>query len=481
MGLCRGLLDSIVEVRVGDRAIYDARVEGAIIQWLGNEEVTIDKPDLFGGDEGEGGVVGNLKVMFGAPNQEAPSTLVAMLGEELPGYRGITTAFFDGQISAMNPYPKPWSWRVRGIGDPLNTDTMPISVGFLIETGGGRLDPDAICGGNPAFMIYCALVNRTWGRGLPAYMLDIDSFHAVSATLVSEVFGLNMSWKRRDGIDAFIQNVLDHIGGTLFTDRSTGLLKLKLLRGDYVADDLPLFSQELGVFEITEATTVAAGPLINEVKVLYVDPITGEDRTVVVRNPAALQTQGQGINSLTKEYRGLGTPELALKVAQRDLKAQGAHLRRFVIKMNRIGWRVEPGMCIRIQDLARGIYPTVVRIGAIEDGPLGNGAVTIKAIQDVFSLPAATFAGSEPPKWEPPNNTPCIGVHRVIEMPYFLLARTMDRSEFEILPDEAGFIATMCEKGQPLNIAYDIATRPDAPTLDDEADEGYFCDGYTPP
>lgn len=485
MGLCRGMVVNIPEIRVGDRAIFTGTTEeGGPLKYLSHEDTYIDKPDLFGGEEGEGGIQGQLRVFFGAADQVAHPDLLGMLGSPLPGYRNITTVFFDGMISAMNPYPKKWSFRVRTQGDPLNTGSIGLQPLIVVNNDTippDYLDPANIVGCNPVYMIFAALTNAVWGRGLPTYMIDGESFFNSAATLLEEKFGLCMKWTRRDGVDAFIQSVLDHVGATLYTDRSTGLLKIKLLRNDYDVETLPLFSQELGVCEITEATVVANGPLINEVKVVYRDPITNEDRIAVARNPAAVQSDGQAINSQTKQYPGIPTGDIAARVAQRDLKSMGAHLRRFTIKMNRIAWKVVPGQVFKIQDISRGITPVVVRVGAIEDGGLGQGGVTLRCVQDVFALPATTFSDTEPPRWQPPSNKPCLPNHAVFEMPYFLIARTLPAADFNLLGEEASFVGALCEKGQPLNIAYRIATRPDAPTIDDDPAEGYYCEGYTPP
>lgn len=484
MGLARGPLTHIVEIRVGDRKVFYGDLDdGGPLQPESHETFDIDEPNLFGGEDGEGGVVGPLHCYFGKEDQVAGVDLQGLYDEgELPGYRGTSTVFFIGQIAAINPYPKPWKFRVRGQGTNPSGFGLPTTGEIIIQTGvddGHILSPLKIYAMNPAAIILQTLMDRVWGRGLPAGMFDGESFQRCFNTLRDEGLGLCLKWSRQDAIDSFVQSILDHIGATLFTDRRTGLLRLKLIRADYVVDDVPLFDQELGLCEITEATVVSNAPLINEVRVTYRDPITNEDHTVFARNYASLQTDGQGVNSLTKEYKGLPTAELALKIAQRDLKAQGAHLRRFTVKMNRIGWKVKPGSVIKIQDLSRGILPVVVRIGSIEDGTLGDGSVILRVVQDVFSMPATTFAGAEPPQWEPPSRVPCVGEHKVFEIPYAVLARTMPRADFEALPEEAGFLGTLADKGQPLNVAYKIAVRNDAPTEDDEPVEGYFCPGYT--
>lgn len=106
MGIGRGPVDELCEIKVGDKRA-----------WLGsvtsNASVPIDAYTLFGGEEKEGGVRGTLEVMMGGPTQTAGGGLAAMLGGPLPGYRRMFTVFFDGIVAMINPYPKPWKFRVR--------------------------------------------------------------------------------------------------------------------------------------------------------------------------------------------------------------------------------------------------------------------------------------------------------------------------------------------------------------------------------
>ncbi|WP_442962600.1 DNA-binding protein [Pseudomonas nitroreducens] len=57
--------------------------------------------------KGEGGLDGTLDLMFGEEDQELgsiPAKLRAMLGGLVPAFRGISTGFYSGLITAMNPY-----------------------------------------------------------------------------------------------------------------------------------------------------------------------------------------------------------------------------------------------------------------------------------------------------------------------------------------------------------------------------------------
>ncbi|WP_220785248.1 hypothetical protein, partial [Bacillus sp. BML-BC021] len=70
--------------------------------------VRINAPELFGGDKGEGGLDGTLDVLFGDEDQGGLPRLAAMLGGLGPAFRGISTCFYSGLVTSVNPYPKKW-------------------------------------------------------------------------------------------------------------------------------------------------------------------------------------------------------------------------------------------------------------------------------------------------------------------------------------------------------------------------------------
>lgn len=96
MGVCRGPVDELVEIRAGDRTAWTGNVSA-------NTTIPIDAPNLFGGESGEGGIQGDLYVMMGGPDQVAPALLDSMLdvigitgGNNLPD-----PTLIDGTIESM--------------------------------------------------------------------------------------------------------------------------------------------------------------------------------------------------------------------------------------------------------------------------------------------------------------------------------------------------------------------------------------------
>lgn len=350
----------------------------------------------------------------------------------------------------------------------------------LIPGGVVPADINGINSMNPAHIIYECLTNREWGRGFPTSLIDLTSFASCAQTLFAERFGLCLKWSRSDSIDSFIQGVIDHIGASYYQSRTTGLMTLKLIRDDYSVEDLPIYDTDSGITRINESSISSPINGVNQIEVTYHDPISDEDMVVKIDNIAAIQASGGNINLLQKNYPGIPTAALAQRLAQRDLRAASSVLRRFSFSMDRRGRMLAPGSVIRIRDAARGIPETVVRIVTVEDGTNTSGEMTLTGVQDVFALPGSSYSVPVPNTWTPPDMTPCLDVHRVIEMPYFLVNHTTSTANLATIDPAAGFVGTMVGRGKSINVGYKIAVRDGAATPEDYPSETTQYCGFTP-
>lgn len=105
---CHGPVDSLNKLWVKDKSIFCGSLRG-------RRNICVDQPDLFGGDEKEGGVVGTVEFYPGTVDQISSAELARRedrTPEEYPGYRGICHTFFRGpmgrdvgfQWATNNPY-----------------------------------------------------------------------------------------------------------------------------------------------------------------------------------------------------------------------------------------------------------------------------------------------------------------------------------------------------------------------------------------
>lgn len=452
MGIGRGPIDTLVEIRVGDKTAWpiDTREIVGYDPWGNPVTTTVPAPppveenttiqikagDLFGGDSGEGGIDGPMDVMMGGPEQGINSRLAKMLGGLVPAFRGVTTFFFDGLVCSLNPYPKAWKFRVRRALKGWDGPVWYPEKAKIVLCG----DIHAM---NPAHMIYECATNRDWGRGLSRDLIDDDSFTSAANTLANECFGLCMKWSRSDDIQSFVQSILDHIGGALYVSRRTGKLTLRLIRQDYILDDLPTFTPNSGLIDVQDDAGSTSDTLYNEILITWHDPINDEDRQVRVQNIAAMQTMGS-VSSKTVQYPGLPTSDLALRVGQRDLRTNGMPLRRVKVTLDRRGWKIEPGMPFVISDPARGIESLVLRAGSIEDSTNDTSNIVVTGVQDVFGMPATAWVEPQPPTSSFPSKQPVpVQIHRMIEVPYRELARVLSKADLNNVAPDAGAIALL--------------------------------------
>lgn len=455
MGIGRGPIDEICEIRVGERVAW----QGSVTE---NSTIQIKAAKLFGGEKGEGGIEGPLEVMMGGADQKMGTGLRKMLQGKQSQFRGVATTFFDGMICAMSPYPKAWKYRVRRIlkgwdGAVWYPEKAVIEMqGYDTE---GKLH--TIKAMNPAHIVYEALTNRAWGLGRTRDLFLEESWRKVADQLYAENFGLCLRWGRQDTIMSFVQTVIDHIAAAVYIDKFTGLYKIKLIRDDYDPDSLPVFDTDSGLLSIDEATNTSPYNLTNEIVVTWHNPITDEDAQQRAHNLALIQTQG-ALSSDTRDYPGVPTARLALWLAKRDLKSASTNIRRFTITCDRRSWRVQPGDVFKIRDPdSRGIETVIVRVGSNEEAGQADGKIKIVCVQDMFGVDLNTFGQVQPPAHVEPDNKPALARRLVYETPYAELVRMVQDGELAAMKSLEGYIHAHAEKPTPISMAFDLLVRPE--------------------
>lgn len=455
MGIGRGPIDEIMEIRVGDRTAWTGSITG-------NTSVKIDAPELFGGSKGEGGVSGQLDVMMGGPFQTKSDGLRNMLSGDQPEFRGIATTFFDGMVCAMSPYPKAWTYKVRRILQGWDGGTWyPEKAVILMQGYDADRVQKTIKAMNPVHIIFEAMTNRAWGLGRSRDLFLEDTWRQAADQIFDENYGLCLRWARQDTLMSFVQTVIDHIACAVYVDKFTGKYKIKLIRNDYDEDALPVFDMDSGLLSIDEATNASPYNMINEIVVNWHNPLTNEDSQAREHNLALIQTQG-AINSDTRDYPGIPTALQGLRIAKRDLKSSSTNVRRFTLTCDRRAWRVQPADVFKIRDpQSRGIETVVVRVGTTEESGQADGKIKIVCVQDMFGVDLNTFGQVQPPGHVPPDYAPKLARRLVYEAPYAELARAMTDGEFAAMKAMEGYIRAHAEKPTGVSMAFDLFVRPE--------------------
>lgn len=464
MAICHGPVKQLNRILVGKREVFVGTVASS-------STIEIFKPDLFGGDKKEGGIVGVADIMFGDISQTENAYLQGQLGADIPAFRGIMSAVFregaftqtinipfgsetfdvpiytssggGGFIAAMSPYPKPWAFEVLDIpGGTLNPTKQDINNGSA----------------NGAMIIYDTLTNADWGLGLPAVELDLASFVTVGDTLFDEGFGLSLIYASQSSAEEFVKQVLTLINAVLFTDRETGKFKLSLIRDDFDPETLPVFD-ETNISKLQSFERPAFAELVNEIVLTYRKRGDLKDTTITAQDLASIQAQ-EGIVSQTKDFTGVDSADIAAKIAVRELRQSSTPLARVVFKTNRAGWNVNPGDVIKLSWAAYGIEQVVLRVTEVDYGELANSEVRIDAVEDIFGLPANAYITPSETEWVEEVVDPLPALSSVLmELPYYVMATTFTSGDFAAIVDTTTHVQMVARKPLQATFGMQLWTR----------------------
>jgi hypothetical protein len=489
MGLGRGPINELVEIRVGGK-----------LAWFGSATTSgryfIKAGKLFGGDKGEGGIDGSFDLCMGEKTQGQNARVVGLRGALVSAMRGVAVMVYDGLICSLNPYPKEWKMRVRRttagwdqdpwyperaaiyfLDNVTTLDTPTVDVGFIGDPGeyspaewqllyyaklaelqaSAQLTRRLVCSMNPAHMLIEIATNHEWGRGMPMDQIDLNLYKVAADNLYCEGFGMCLRWNRQSSLDDLVGEIISTIGGMQYVSRTTGLLTLRLLRNDYVVEDLPVFSRDGGgvlSIESDEASGSEAG--FNEVVVKYRSALTGDVAAVRYHNLGSITSDG-GVNSTTTDYLGIADRNIAVRVAARDVKSNTGDLRRLKLTLDRRGYPLEPGVPFILSDPESGIESMVMRSVTITNEDFVSGTITLTCLTDVFGLPDTVYVGAEDAPTDLPSTAPALPLdQRLLEIPYRSIYQNTDSANFSLLTDDVAFLGAAAIRPNFSNTSYDL-------------------------
>lgn len=427
--LCHGPIDKVLLIRAGDETLW--RRPNSVGQDPEEQMIYINKPNVFGGEDGAGGVSGWVNLQFGAATQAADAYLRNRLGVNIPAFRGVVGAVLRQVYIGTSNYPKSWEFLLSRIhrsgqyGGPQWYPEKAAVQGDMAEST--PLDMNA------AHIIRECLTNSEWGLGVAASELENDSFVAVADQLHAENMGLSIYWDQEKEISDFIQLVLDHIGGALFAHPTTGRYNLRLIRPDYDRDDLPHLTMASDIEKIEDYSESALGDRVSQVTVTYWDRSKLADNSITVSDPALAIEQSSRV-STSFDFRGISNARVAAAVAQRELDAASRPLKTMRLVCNTLqttGLKI--GDPIRVTLPRPGVYDYVVRVTAIDYATIEHNEITIECVSDIFQDNISTVGGGGS-EWQPPVVDPSAPAkHLIYEPSYLDLAYFGSASDAELV------------------------------------------------
>ncbi len=343
---------------------------------------------------------------------------------------------------------------------------------------------------NPAHIIRECLTDGLWGLNQSESDIDDVSFEASADTLYAEGFGLSFLWKQETSVIQFINDVLSHIEGTLYVDRQTGKWKLTLARDDYDLEDL-ITLDESNIESLTNFKTKDLSELVNQVTVIFDDTEKGEQNSVTVQNRASIEQYGL-VRSESYQFLGISNPELAYKVASRELRNTSSELFSCTIYTDRTASSLNIGdvfilnYTFKLESGDFSIENIVMRITDFEMGNISDNRIRINCIQDIFGTSNIQFtdatggSGGGGGDWESPLVEPeDITTPILFEAPYYELAQILSDEEAQALGVGLGYAAITAL--EPTDGYFNFTILSDIGGTYEERGVGYFCATATIP
>jgi len=407
--LCSGEIDEVLQIRFDNKQPVHRSDEFGwdlfeqSIEYTPGEHSTtasIDACQLFGGEDQEGGVKGQVEIYHGTAGQTADSYLVDQIGSALPAYRHICYAVFKHVYLGTSPYIKDISFVVRRCPNSL-----------ALQDGDHDIDGDA----NPAAMIY-ELLTRPPGQnglGIPVGMIDLDGFREVGATLAAEELGLSMQVDQTSSAKDLILEICRHIDAVVYQEPSTGFLTIKLIRFDYEEEGLPVLDESNCT--VTSFSRSSWDETKNQVRVSFLDRGTlllpdevgvsragFEERSIQVQDLAAIEARGGQVSTLNLNLRGFSNPTNAQRAGARALKTVCYPVASMEISSNRSCWAFRPGTVFKLNWPPLGIEGLVCRVTKVALGELRDGEIVLEAMEDVFAVDWVAYTPPGDSDWDDP-------------------------------------------------------------------------------
>lgn len=357
----------LLKIWVGDQEFADfgAGISGGR-QYVGNA-------GFLGGEDRNGGMMGNIQFFPGYAGQGRSGYLVGVLGNMVPEFNKVSSIVWEGGYVGNSIYLGQWEVQLQRLPRLLGTNQHDI-------------DGEA----NPAEMLYELIVNNEWGMSVSPSLVEVSSFTSAAAQLKTEGMGMSLIWDQGKTIETIIKEILKHIDGVLFLNALTGKFQLTLMREVTNPQSLPVLNNTNS--KMTSYSRPGIDELVNEVKIIYTDLVNRKDKMVHAQDLGQYMAFDKQIVSIEVQYKGFTKKDLALRCAERDLRRSSYPLAMVRLEnVHRSFSSLVPGSKFIFQDEELGIEQIIMVVMDIDYGSQTQGKIQLEAIQDVFALGATTI------------------------------------------------------------------------------------------
>lgn len=444
----------------GDTRLLKLLVQDELI-WSGNlasGRGEVDKGDLFGGEDGEGGIEGDFDWCPGGAAQGQNSYLRRAISGRVPAYRSSARLVWRRGYVGNSKYIKEWAAQVQ---------RLPTRLG----SGYHDINGEA----NPAEMLYELLVEKIWGLGTSSLEIDLATFQASAMRLHQEGFGLSLVWDGSKALSAVRDDILAHIDANMFVNVLTGKWELNLNRPLSQAEiDLLEVYDENSIRELESYSRPSPDETTNEVNVVWTENGSTTQWPAKAQHLGLFQTHEKQFVSVDVTYQGVTSYALAARLATRDLAVLSYPLVKVAFKTNRSAYKMKPGSRFKFSWGPLGLVETVCVVIGIDYGTLDDNEIAIEAVQDIFELGTGLYITGGTSAWIPPSRLPVAPSAWRMEFSPFALMKLDDQIE----DPQSAVPILMVEAPNDSHLSY--ATQYADPTTGSSFSPGFSSQPFTP-
>ncbi|MGD9610452.1 MAG: hypothetical protein AB7U59_13670 [Desulfovibrionaceae bacterium] len=445
-------MSALVAIMVGKKVAWKGSMAGGTI--------SINNYGLFGGDNSEGGLAGNLVVRDGNCNQQPSEYLAARVSTLQPAYRGIVTVEAqDFYFTGPNPYPKDWYYRLQNYSTPWQP-------GLIAP----KIDGE-VTGCNGVHVIWDALTSECYlddelecGAHIDPSQIDEASFIAAAQIAYNEGLGISPIWDGSISTNDFALDIVNnYLNGTIYDDPITGLKTIKLFRGDYDVNDLETLD-ETKISKLVSHTRKQWGDLFSQVVLSFTqvndyDVGDGGDcetnRTCIRYNLQCHAIQGKTVaKDVSRPY--ITHPMVASRATDLVLAQYSTPWLVIEIMGGRALAGYAPGDVFLFSWAALGTTRVVMRVLKVKRA--ADNAVTLTCSEDIYGLDFAMFSGVGSTGWTSPIAAPADATsRRLVELPYHLIVnQVISESDLADRDETSGLIAALIGQPSGTSLNYDL-------------------------
>jgi len=362
----------------------------------------INHPNLFGGTtDVPNGWVGDFQYFDGNQMTTSPYLEDKIGSGEVPIYKELAHLVFEANSIGGQPNPKPISFELSHYPVP--------SFGSL---------QNAIIGVdyNPAYALYYIMTNKTVGAGINPAIIDTQNFEEVAQQLKDEEIGISLQISNQINFNDFKRTIEDVVAGLLSVNQIDGLYKIKLNRGDYVVDDLEVFTEsDISKLNWRKPTT---SQLMTELKVAFNNRENNYQRDIAIYSDLGVRYNKQASKSTTLNFDWIKDPETASRLAGRELRTLSYPLTTGSFTTSSKYIDLNRGDVIKLK-YGPDEIDLPVRILSIDYGLLEDNKIVVDFSEDFFGRFDSSFSAPPLTKFQK-IKAEAIDVNSYyVEAPYF--------------------------------------------------------------